>query len=61
LPAQPVQAGADIASSQLKPKNGYIDLPAAPGYMDVDAEALRKVAAKPYTLRRPRHAADEGS
>ncbi len=50
-----------ISSSQLKPKNGYIELPTAPGLgIDVDEAALKQVPAKPYTLRKLRHPADEG-
>lgn len=46
-----------ISPNQLKPKNGYIELPTAPGLgVDVDEEALKHFPAKPYatrTLRRP--------
>jgi galactonate dehydratase len=50
-----------ISSSQLKPKNGYITLPTAPGLgIDVDEEALKKHPAKVYPLRKLRTPADEG-
>jgi galactonate dehydratase len=50
-----------ISSSQLKPKNGYIALPTAPGLgIDVDEEALKKHPAKVYPLRKLRTPADEG-
>ena len=56
-----VEFGDTICSNQLKPKNGYIDLPTGPGLgVDMDEEALKKVTAKPYTLRKLRHPADEG-
>ena len=56
-----VEFGDSICSNQLKPKNGYIDLPTAPGLgVDMDEEALKRVIAKPYTLRKLRHPADEG-
>jgi len=44
----------------LKPKNGYIELPTAPGLgIDVDEEALTKFPGKSYTLRKLRRPADE--
>jgi galactonate dehydratase len=50
-----------ISSSQLKPKNGYITLPTAPGLgIDVDEEAIKKHPAKVYPLRKLRTPADEG-
>jgi len=50
-----------ISSNQLKPKNGYIELPTAPGLgVDVDEDALRKFPGKPYPLRKLRSPADEG-
>jgi len=56
-----VEFGDTICSNQMKPKNGYIDLPTGPGLgVDMDEDALKKVAAKPYTLRKLRHPADEG-
>ena len=49
-----------ISTSQLKPKNGYIALPTAPGLgVDVDEEALKRYPAKPYTTRNLRHPEDE--
>ena len=50
-----------ISPNQLKPKNGYIDLPTAPGLgIDVDEEALKKHPAKVYPQRKLRTPADEG-
>jgi galactonate dehydratase len=50
-----------ISTSQLKPKNGYITLPTAPGLgVDVDEEALKKYPGKVYPLRKLRTPADEG-
>ena len=49
-----------ISPNQLKPKNGYIDLPTAPGLgVDVDEAALGKYPGKVYTGRKLRHPADE--
>ncbi len=56
-----VEFGNTICSNPLKPTNGYIDLPTGPGLgIDMDEDALKKVVAKPYTLRKLRHPADEG-
>ena len=56
-----VEFGDSICSNQLKPKNGYIELPTGPGLgVDMNEEALKNVAAKPYTLRKLRTPADEG-
>jgi galactonate dehydratase len=56
-----VEFGDSICRNQLKPKNGYIELPTAPGLgIDMDEEALKKVPAKAYTLRKLRTPADEG-
>ena len=50
-----------ISPNQLKPKNGYIELPTAPGLgVDVDEEALKKFPAKVYPARKLRTPADEG-
>ena len=50
-----------ISPNQRKPKNGYIDLPTAPGLgIDVDEEALKKHPAKVYPQRKLRTPADEG-
>jgi galactonate dehydratase len=50
-----------ISPNQLKPNNGYIDLPTAPGLgVDVDEEALKKFPAKVYPARKLRTPADEG-
>jgi galactonate dehydratase len=49
-----------ISPNQLKPKNGYIELPTAPGLgVDVDEEALKKHPGKVYPLRNLRHPKDE--
>jgi galactonate dehydratase len=49
-----------ISPNQLKPKNGYIELPTAPGLgVDVDEEALKKHPGKVYPLRNLRHPRDE--
>jgi len=50
-----------ISPNQLKPKNGYIELPTSPGLgVDVDEEALKKFPAKVYPARKLRTPADEG-
>ena len=50
-----------ISPNQLKPKNGYLDLPTAPGLgVDVDEEALKQFPAKVYPARKLRTPADEG-
>lgn len=50
-----------ISPNQLKPKNGYIELPTAPGLgVDVDESALQKHPAKVYPQRKLRTPADEG-
>jgi galactonate dehydratase len=49
-----------ISPNQLKPRNGYIELPDAPGLgVDVDEEALRKYPGKLYAGRKLRHPGDE--
>jgi len=49
-----------ISPNQLKPKNGYIELPTAPGLgVDVDEEALKEHPGKPYATRKLRHPQDE--
>jgi galactonate dehydratase len=49
-----------ISPNQLKPKNGYIDLPTAPGLgVDVDEEALKQHPGKVYPARNLRHPKDE--
>lgn len=49
-----------ISPNQLKPKNGYIDLPTAPGLgVDVNEDELKKHPAKVYPARKLRHPADE--
>jgi len=49
-----------ISPNQLKPKNGFIELPTAPGLgVDVDEEALKKFPGKLYPPRKLRYPADE--
>jgi galactonate dehydratase len=49
-----------ISPNPLKPKNGYIELPTAPGLgVDVDEAALASYPGKAYPLRKLRHPADE--
>ena len=49
-----------ISPNQLKPKNGYIDLPTAPGLgVDVDEEALQQHPGKVYPARNLRYPKDE--
>jgi galactonate dehydratase len=49
-----------ISPNQLKPKNGYIELPTAPGLgVDVDEAALAMHPGKVYTGRKLRHPEDE--
>jgi galactonate dehydratase len=49
-----------ISPNQLKPKNGYIELPTAPGLgVDVDEEALKRHPGKLYEGRRLRQPQDE--
>lgn len=53
--------GDKVSPNQLKPKNGYIELPTAPGLgVDINEEALPKHAGKPYAARSLRHPRDEG-
>jgi galactonate dehydratase len=50
-----------ISPNQLKPKNGYIELPTAPGLgIEVDEEALKQYPGKVYPPRKLRHPGDEG-
>ena len=56
-----VEFGDQISPNQLRPKNGYIELPVAPGLgIDVNEDALGKHPGKPYAPRKLRHPADEG-
>lgn len=49
-----------ISPNQLKPRNGYIDLPTAPGLgVEVDEEALKQHPGKLYAGRKLRHPEDE--
>lgn len=50
-----------ISPNQLKPKNGYIDLPSAPGLgVEVHEEKLKAFPATMYPARKLRHPVDEG-
>ncbi|MBI2294982.1 MAG: mandelate racemase/muconate lactonizing enzyme family protein [Betaproteobacteria bacterium] len=52
--------GDKVSPNQLKPKNGYIDLPTAPGLgVDIDEAALASYPGKPYTPRALRLPRDE--
>ncbi len=56
-----VEWGDKISPNQLKPKNGYIDLPTAPGLgIDIDEEAVKAHPAKVYPARKLRTPSDEG-
>jgi len=56
-----VEFGDKVSPNQLKPKNGYIELPTAPGLgVDIDERALAQFPAKPYPPRKLRTPADEG-
>ena len=56
-----VEFGNRISPNQLKPKNGYLELPTAPGLgIDVDEDALKKFPGKTYPARNLRHPKDEG-
>jgi len=56
-----VEFGDRISPNQLKPKNGYIELPTAPGLgIEVDEEALKQFPGKAYPARNLRHPKDEG-
>jgi len=56
-----VEFGDRISPNQLKPKNGYIELPTTPGLgIDVDEEALTKFPGKVYPARNLRYPKDEG-
>ena len=56
-----VEFGDRISPNQLKPKNGYIELPTAPGLgIDIDEEALQRFPGKTYPARNLRHPKDEG-
>jgi galactonate dehydratase len=56
-----VEWGDKISPNQLKPKNGYIDLPTTPGLgIDIDEEAVKAHPAKVYPARKLRTPSDEG-
>jgi galactonate dehydratase len=56
-----VEFGDRICRNQLKPVNGYIELPTAPGLgLEMDEEALARNPGKAYPTRKLRTPADEG-
>ena len=56
-----VELGREVCPGMLEPKDGYIDLPTAPGLgIDFDEEALARHPGKQFPLRSLRHPADEG-
>jgi galactonate dehydratase len=56
-----VELGDEVSPNQLKPENGYIRIPTAPGLgVDVNEEALLKHAGKPFPTRKLRLPQDEG-
>lgn len=56
-----VELGDEVSPNQLKPTNGYIPIPTAPGLgVDINEDALIKNAGKPFPLRKLRLPADEG-
>jgi galactonate dehydratase len=53
--------GEKVSPNALKPRNGYLDLPDAPGLgVDIRESVLAELAGKPYPLRALRHPGDEG-
>lgn len=53
--------GAKLAKNPLKPVNGYIELPEGPGLgIEIDEEAVRANAGKPFPLRNLPFPEDEG-
>jgi len=49
-----------ISKGQLRPKDGYIDLPTTPGLgVDIDEEALKDYPARVYPARKLRFPNDE--
>lgn len=53
--------GAKIAKNPLKPVNGYIELPESPGLgIEMNEEAIRANAGKPFPLRNLPFPEDEG-
>ncbi|MGY8991437.1 MAG: mandelate racemase/muconate lactonizing enzyme family protein [Rhodospirillales bacterium] len=56
-----VELGDEVSPNQLKPTNGYIPIPTTPGLgVDVNEEALKRHAGKPFPTRKLRLPADEG-
>ena len=56
-----VEFGDRISPNQLQPKNGYLELPTAPGLgIDVDEAALKNFPGKTYPARNLRYPRDEG-
>jgi galactonate dehydratase len=55
------ELGREVCPNMLEQKDGYIDLPTAPGLgIDFDEDALAKYPGKQFPLRSLRHPADEG-
>ena len=55
-----VELGDEVSPNQLKPKNGYIELPTGPGLgVDVREEVLLKYPGKPFPTRELRRPQDE--
>jgi len=55
------ELGREICPGIMEPKDGYIDLPTAPGLgVEVDEEALARHPGKQFPLRNLRTPADEG-
>jgi galactonate dehydratase len=56
-----VELGKEVCPNMLEVKDGYIDLPTAPGLgIDLDEEALARHPGKQFPLRNLRHPVDEG-
>ena len=56
-----VEFGDRICRGHLKPRSGYIELPAAPGLgIDLDEAVLVQHPGKPYSARKLRAPGDEG-
>jgi len=56
-----VELGMECCPEMLQPKDGYLDLPTAPGLgIDLDEEALARHPGQQFPLRALRHPSDEG-
>lgn len=59
VPLEPF--GSRVSPNALRPKNGYLELPTAPGLgVEIDEGALPALVAQPYPARALRLPADEG-